>query len=111
MAGVKDEQESIGELLSQLARDARDAAKAEVDLAKVRATSMVTRYKGAAIFFGAAGVLALAGFIALLVGLILTLAPHVGPGIATLIVVGVVMLVAGALALVGRAHLRTERLA
>lgn len=99
------EQDSIGELFSRLAGDAREAAKAEVDLVKVRATTAVARYKGAAIYFAAAGVLALAALIALLVGLILTLAPRVGPGLATLIVIGVVLVLSAILAMVGRSRL------
>lgn len=107
MAGEAGE-DTIGELFTRLTHDARDAARAEIDLFKARATSMVTRYKGAAIFFGAAGVLALAGLIAMLVGLIMTLTPSVGPGFATLIVVAVVLTVAGILAMVGRYRLRAE---
>ncbi|WP_375287857.1 phage holin family protein [Sphingomonas sp.] len=110
MAGEASD-DSIGELFTRLAHDAKDAAQAEVALVRARATSLLTRYKGAAIFFGAAGVLSLAALVALLVGLIMTLTPTTGPGIATLIVVGVVLLLAGILAMVGRSKLRAEPVA
>lgn len=110
MAGEAGE-DSIGELFTRLAHDAKDAAQAEVALVRARATSLLTRYKGAAIFFGAAGVLSLAALVALLVGLIMTLTPTTGPGLATLIVVGVVLLLAGILAMVGRSKLRAEPVA
>jgi hypothetical protein len=106
MAG-EAEQDSIGELFTRLAHDARDAAIAEVDLIKVRASTTIGRYRGAAIYFAAAGVLALAALIALLIGLIMTLTPHVGPGFATLIVIGTVAVLAGVLALIGRGRLST----
>lgn len=105
---LQADQDSLGELFTRLAHDARDAAKAEIDLVKVRATTMVARYRVAAIYFAAAGVLALAALIALLVGLIMTLTPLVGPGLATLIVIGVVLAIAGALALIGRGKLNAE---
>lgn len=95
----------LGELVSQLAADAREVASAEAALVKAKALAGVARYKAAAIFFGAAGVLALAALIALLVGLILTLAPRVGPGLATVIVVGLVIVLAGILGMIGRSKL------
>ncbi|QNE33271.1 phage holin family protein [Sphingomonas sp. NBWT7] len=80
-------------------------AQAEIGLVKARATASVTRYRSAATFFGIAAVLGLAGLIALLVGLILSLATLIGPGLATLAVVGAVFLVAGILALIGKSRL------
>lgn len=102
------EEPSIGQLVSQLATDARDAAQAEITLAKARAGFAVTRYKWAAIYFGAAGVLALCAFIALLVGLIMTLATLIGPGWATAAVVAGVLAVAVILGLMGKAQLNKQ---
>lgn len=99
------EEAGIGQLVSQLATDAREAAQAEVALVKARAAFAVTRYKWAVIYFGAAGVLALAAFIALLVGLIMTLATVIGPGWATAAVVAGVLAVATILGLMGKAQL------
>jgi hypothetical protein len=97
--------DSVPELLSRLIDDAKAAATAEITLRKVRLTDRIASYKSAAIFFAAAGVLALAALIALLVGLILSLATLIGPGLATLAVVGSVLIVAGGLAWIGKARL------
>jgi hypothetical protein len=99
------EEAGIGQLVSQLAVDAREMAQAEIGLVKARATASITRYKAAAIYFVVAGVLGLAALIALLVGLILSLATLIGPGLATLAVIGGVLLIAVVLALVGRSKL------
>ncbi|UVO49333.1 phage holin family protein [Sphingomonas sp. SUN019] len=98
----------ITTLIGQLVGDARELAVAEVGVLKARAGETVGRYRGAAIFFGAAGALGFGGFIALLIGLILTLTPHTGPGIATLIVVGVVIVVAAILGLIGKSKLASR---
>lgn len=102
-AGV--EEAGIGQLVSQLAGDAREAAQAEVALIKARALFAVTRYKWAAVYFGVAGVLALAALIALLVGAIMTLATLIGPGLATLAIVLAVLTIAAVLGLMGKAQL------
>lgn len=102
--------DSVPELLSRLIDDAKAAAAAELTLRKVRLTDRIAAYKTAAIFFAIAGVLALAALIALLVGVILSLATLIGPGLATLAVVGLVLVVAGILALIGKARLAPPRL-
>lgn len=99
------EDRSIPHLVGRLTEDAREVARAEIALAKAKAGAAVTRYRTAAVYFAVAGVLALAALIALLVGLILTLATLVGPGFATLIVIGVTLGIAGALAYAGKARL------
>ena len=95
------DQLGVAALVGRLVDDAKGLAHAEVALVKAKAGERVDAYKGAAIFFGAAGVLALAALIALFVGLILTLATVVGPGFATLIVVIVVLVIAGVLGWIG----------
>jgi hypothetical protein len=105
---IRDKETSlagVGNLVSQLTDDAKEVARAEIALQKAKVGEVVGRYKNAVIFFAVAGVLALCGLIALLVGLIETLATKVGPGFATLIVVGVVFAVAGVLAIVGKNRL------
>ena len=102
---VKLSDESVPELVGRLVEDTRGLVSAEVELYKAKIAERVSAYKNAVVFFAAAGVLALCGLIALLVGLIITLATLVGPGVATLIVVGIVFAVAIALALLGRAKL------
>ncbi|QKS00740.1 phage holin family protein [Sphingomonas sp. CL5.1] len=97
--------EGIAALVGQLADDAREVASAEIGLVKARVTTSITRFRDAAILFAAAIVLALAALVALLVGLIEALAPHTGPGVATAIVCGVVLLIAAILALFGKNRL------
>jgi hypothetical protein len=97
--------ESVPELVGRLVDDTRGVVSAEVELYKAKLGERVAAYKAAVIFFAAAGVLALAGLIALLVGLILTLASLIGPGLATLVVVGAVFALAAVLALIGRGKL------
>lgn len=101
----------IADLVGQLAGDAREVASAEIGLMKARVTMSVVRFRDAAILFVAAAMLALAALVALLVGLIETIAPHTGAGIATAIVCGVVLLIASALAFLGKGKLsqRTPR--
>ncbi|WP_277980078.1 phage holin family protein [Sphingomonas phyllosphaerae] len=96
---------SIPQLVARLTHDARDVARAEIALAKAKASEAATRYKKAAVLFAVAGVLALAALITLLVGLVLTLATLIGPGLATAAVVGAVLIVALALSLAGRSRL------
>jgi len=105
--GVRDEAPppGVAGLVSQLTDDAKEVARAEIALQKAKVGEAVGRYKSAVIFFAVAGVLALAGLIALLVGLIETLATKVGPGFATLIVVGLVFVTAGVLAVIGKNRL------
>lgn len=97
--------DNVATLMSRLVDDTRSLATAEFALYKARLGERAAAYKNAAIFFAAAGVLALAALIALLVGLIMSIATLIGPGFATAIVVGVVLLVAGVLAAVGKGKL------
>ena len=97
--------DNVATLMSRLVDDTRSLAGAEIALYKARIGERTSAYKNAAIFFAAAGVLALAALIALLVGLIMALATLVGPGFATAIVVGVVLVVAGVLAMIGKGKL------
>lgn len=97
--------DSVAALVGRVTSDAREVASAEIALAKARLGDTATRYRNAIIFFAVAGVLALGAFIALLVGLILSLATLIGPGLATLAVVGVTLLIAAILGFVGKGHL------
>ena len=99
------EQEGVAALLGRLVDDSRSLVSAEVALYKAKAGERIGAYRSAAIFFAIAGVLALGAFIALLVGLILSLAPVVGSLLATVIVVGVVLVIAAILGMVGKRRL------
>jgi len=89
--------DGIGTTIVQVAEDARAYATAQVDLYKAIATARLGAAKGGLVFAAVAAVLAIAAVGGLIVGAILALATLVGPGWATLIVVGVVLLIAGIL--------------
>jgi hypothetical protein len=99
------EPEGVATLVGRLVDDSRSLVSAELALYKAKATERATAYKSAILFFAVAGVLALAALIALLVGLILSLATLVGPLAATGIVVAVVLIAAGVLAMIGKGRL------
>lgn len=97
--------EGIGTLVSQLVEDVRGLAGAEVALVKARVGERASAYRSAAVFFAIAGVLALAALVAMLVGLIMTLATLIGPGLATTAVVLATLAIAAVLAIVGKGRL------
>ena len=101
--------ENVSALVSRLVGEARGLASAEVGLVKARVAERVAAYRNAVIFFAIAGVLAFSAFIALLVGLILTIATLVGPGFATAIVVVTCFVVAAVLGIVGKGRLAAPR--
>jgi len=100
------EDAGIGELIGQLTEDAKDYARAEVDYFKAAAQAKVAEVKGAVVAAVLALALALAAAIGLVVGAILTLATLVGPGWATLIVVGACLIVAALLGWVAARGIR-----
>jgi hypothetical protein len=102
---LPDDEPGIASLLTRALEDARGLAAAEIALYKARFAERLTAYRGAITFFAIAGVLALAALIALLVGLILSLATLIGPGLATAAVVICVFAIAGVLALIGKRRL------
>lgn len=93
--------EGVSTLVHRAVEDARELARAEVALVKAKVGERTTAYKNAGIFFGAAAVLALSAVTALLVGLIFSLTPLVGPGAATAIVVIAALAIAGILGWAG----------
>lgn len=95
MADDRPEAESVGELFERLVGDARDVGQAELDYWRTFARRKL-REARSGLWWGAASIsLALAASVALVVGLVLTLSPLVGPGFATLIVVFGISAVAG----------------
>lgn len=105
------EDEGIAGLAGRAVEETRGLVTAEIELYKARFAERAAAYKSAVVFFAIAGVLALAALIALLVGLILSLATLIGPGFATLAVVGVVLVAAGALGWIGKGKLAPPDLA
>jgi uncharacterized YccA/Bax inhibitor family protein len=70
---------SIGELIEQVLDDALDYGRTELELLKARAIEIAEDYVRAAILFGVAVVLALAGVITLFVGIAVALGRWIGP--------------------------------
>ena len=61
--------------MSRVVDDAKEVARAEVDLVKAQAAAKLVGYRAVAILFALAALLGLLGAIGLVVGLILTVAP------------------------------------
>lgn len=95
MPEPETEAESIGELLTRLADDARAFGQAELDYYKTLVRERLRAGRTSLWMGGVALALAQAAGVALVVGLVMTLAPLVGPGFATLIVVAVTLGMAG----------------
>jgi len=98
--------DSIGTLVARALADGRAYAQAEADYWKAFAQSRLGDLRAAIVFGGIVLLLGQAAAIALIVGLVMTLTPHVGPGLATLIVV---VVASGAAALFARAAWRRFR--
>lgn len=99
----------IGQLFSQLVDDGKRYARAEVEFYKTKAADKAEPVKWAAIYGGAALTLALSAVTALLVGLIRSLEPQVGPFAATLIVVLATFAVAGLLGWMAYGRIKDAR--
>lgn len=84
---TEEQEESIGTLIGRLVEDGKGYARAEIGYYRTLAASKLGEAKGGLILGATALVIALCTVTALLVGLILSLAPLVGPGWATLIVI------------------------
>ncbi|WP_255326217.1 hypothetical protein [Sphingobium sp. EM0848] len=80
--------ESVRDVLTRLYTDGRAYAEAEVERQKLRAGLVGAGMRDALILGAVAIVLAFASLVACLIGFILVLAPLVGTGWATCIVVG-----------------------
>jgi membrane protein implicated in regulation of membrane protease activity len=89
--------DSIGALVAQAVADARAFADAEIAYWKTLALARLEDARAALILGALVFLLANSAAIALIVGFVLILSPHVGPAAATLIVV-VTALAAAALA-------------
>jgi len=80
----------LGGLIGQLIEDARSLARAEVKLFKSKALALFRRSRAAIVLLLIAACLAFASVVALMLGLVLALAPLVGAALA-----GVILLVVG----------------
>lgn len=88
----------LGDLIGQLIEDARNLARAEVKLVKSKAFDLLRRSRTALILLLGAACIAFVSLIGLVLGLVLQLAPVVGPAFAGLIVLAIGLLIAGILA-------------
>jgi uncharacterized membrane protein YqjE len=97
---------SIAELVKSLSEQSAELARKEVELAKVEVSEKAKRTGIGAGLFGGAGVMALAAFAALTACFILALNLVVAAWAAALIVAGAYGILAGGLALSGKANLQ-----
>lgn len=104
MAGGQPEP-GVGEILQQLIDDTGEVARSEIALQRAKLFARMEQYRVAVLLFVIAGTLALAALVALLIGLILAIAPHLGAAAATAIVVIGTLVVAAICALAGRGRL------
>jgi hypothetical protein len=88
----------IGGLFGQLIEDSRALARAEVKLFKSKAFALARRSRSAVILLLVSACLAFASLVALMLGLVLQLAPIVGPAFAGLILLAIGLMIAGLLA-------------
>lgn len=102
----RNEEDGIGALIARAIADGRDYASAEVTYWRTLAADRAANARSVAVFGIGALLLVNAAVIGLILGCIMTLAPHVGPGLATLIVVLVAVLAAGLLGWSAAKHVR-----
>lgn len=102
-AGLPDSSDATtGQLVSRLSQEVSELVRSELQLAKVEMSGKAKRAGLGAGLFGGAGVIALYGVGALIAAAILALALAMDAWLAALIVGVVLLLVAGAVALVGK---------
>ncbi len=105
-AGAPAGEPSIGELLQQLVDNGRAYADAEIGYYRTLLRSKLRDARSMLWMGAVAMALALAASVALVVGLVLTLAPLVGPGLATLIVVVTFLAISGLMGWLAWTHVK-----
>jgi len=105
VAGPEQQEGSIGTLIGRLVEDGKAYARAEIGYYRTLAASKLAEAKLGLLLGATALVLALCTVTALLVGLILSLAPLVGAGWATLIVVLAALALSGLLGWLAYRHI------
>lgn len=102
---TQDDERTIGQLVADASADLSAIVRSEVELAKVEIKNDVTHAgKGAGMFAGA-GVLGAYGFGLLLLGLAWVIAIWLPVWAGLLIVAGVLFLIAGILAVIGKGQI------
>jgi xanthine/uracil permease len=108
----REESRGIGDLLGDLGRQVSTLVRKEIDLARVEVTSSVGRMSRGAAMAGAGGAVLYAGFLVLLLAVVLGLIEAgMDAWLAALIVAVVVVVVGGVIASVGVKQMRTTELA
>ena len=100
--------DSVKESFARLYNDGRAYASAEMERQKLRAAIAAAGVRDAVIFGAIGIVFGFASIVACLVGIILTLAPHIGTGWATMSVVGASLVITVILMIV--AKMRIDRM-
>lgn len=98
----------VGELVHELVENGKAYAKAEMGLAKAMAAAKANALKIPGIMFGGALLFLIAAVAALGVGLVMGLAPMVGPVLGGLIVFLIFAGIAGGMAWYGSTRLRED---
>jgi len=101
---VGEPEESIGELIGRLVEDGKGVARAEIGYYRTLLASKLGEAKAGLILGTVALVIALCSVTALLVGLILSLTPLVGPWLATLVVIVLALALAALLGWLAYRH-------
>jgi uncharacterized membrane protein YqjE len=96
----------VGELVKQLSEQATRLARQEVELARVELSAKGRRAGLGAGMFGGAGLMGVFALGALTAGVILVLSTVLQAWLSAFIVAGAYLLLAGILALIGRARVR-----
>lgn len=100
------EEGSIGSLITQLVDNAKTFVRAEIDVYRAQVVRAVADYRAAAILGVVALILLHAAVIALLVGIILSIAQALGPIWATVITIGGTLLLVALLGWLAMAMVR-----
>ena len=98
--------DSIVTLLSRVVADAEQVARAEIEVQKAKVGAKIAEARSAVVLLVAALFTVSLALTALVVGVLMTLTPIVGPCAATAIVAGTLLLVAGLFAWLSVRHFK-----
>lgn len=111
MQASNNSNKSLGELFSDLSGDLSSLMRKEVQLAKTEMSENISRTVKNAILLVVAAVFVVFALFALIVAAIYGLSTVVAPWLAALIVAGALLVIAGALAMIGLNALKKASLA
>lgn len=107
MTDNTDDEAGVGALISRLVEDAKAFVRAEIAVYRAQALKIVDDYRTAAILCVVALMMANAAIVALLVGIIMSIARALGPIWATAITVGGTFVLCGVLLWVASSIVRS----